>query len=96
MSRGGGPSPDMRREPSGLSNRLPRLLRSPGALFGVPVVLLVVTAALSGRPSAVYVRWATIAAIASRIHRVAARSSGRRLNPARYAVGRFFFMSRNG
>ncbi|MDE0432565.1 MAG: ABC transporter permease [Bryobacterales bacterium] len=46
MSQGGEPSPAMRREPSGLSNRLPRLLRSPGALFGVPVVLLVVTAAL--------------------------------------------------
>ena len=39
--------------------------------------------------------YATCAAIAPRVQRVAARSIGLRLNSAKYAVGRFFFMSRN-
>ena len=46
MSLGSEPSLTLPRSPSGLRKRLPRLLRSPGALFGVPVVLLVVIAAL--------------------------------------------------
>ena len=46
MSLGSEPSLTLPPAPSGFRRRLPWLLRSPGALFGVPVVLLVVVTAL--------------------------------------------------
>ncbi len=46
MSLGNDPSLSLPPTPSGLRSRLPWLLRSPGALFGVPVVLLVIVTAL--------------------------------------------------